>query len=104
VVFKPTLDDHGDPEALESCMGPMDHRNEMLHRHEHMVALVEAAVIATCVQEEIVIRIQGILSGDKYPFQEHRVEKALDWLTEDIIEWLDMVSVARAAYIANLTQ
>jgi hypothetical protein len=61
-------------------------------------------MIATRVQEELAIGIQGILSGDKYLFQEHRVTMALDWPTEKKIEWLDMVSVARAVYIAKLMQ
>jgi hypothetical protein len=45
-----------------------------------------------------------MLSGDKYHFQEHRVASALDWPTEKEVEWLDMVSVAQAAYIAKLIQ
>jgi hypothetical protein len=81
-----------------------DHRNEILHRHKNLVTLAEAAVITTPVQEKLVIGIQGILSGDKYLFQEHRVATALDWPTEKKIEWLETVSVARAAYIAKLMQ
>jgi hypothetical protein len=80
------------------------HRNDILHRHENLVNLAEAAVIATHVQEELAIGIQGMLSGDKYLFQEHRMATTLDWPTEKKIEWLDMVPVARAAYIAKLTQ
>jgi hypothetical protein len=57
-----------------------DHRNEIFHRNENMVTLAEAAVIATCVQEELAI--QGILSGNKLLFQEHHVATALDWSTE----------------------
>jgi hypothetical protein len=79
-----------------------DHMNDILHQHKNMVMLVEAAVITTRVQEELAIGIQGILSGGKYLFQEHHAAMALDWLTEKKIEWLDTVSVARAAYIAKL--
>jgi hypothetical protein len=43
---------------------------------------VEAAVIATRLQEEFAIGIQGILSGDKYLFQENRVKMILDWPTK----------------------
>jgi hypothetical protein len=59
-------------------------------------------MIATCVQEELAIRIQDILSGNKYLFQEHHVATALDWSIEKKIECLDTVSVARAAYIVKL--
>jgi hypothetical protein len=51
-------------------------------------------VIKTHVQEELVIGIQGILSGDKYIFQEHHVVTALDWMTKKNIGWLDMVALA----------
>jgi hypothetical protein len=44
--------------------------------------LAEAAVITTHVQEELAIGIQGILSDDKYLFQEHYVATALDLPTE----------------------
>jgi hypothetical protein len=39
-----------------------DHRNEILHRHENLITLVEASsgdVIATRVQEELVIGMQS---------------------------------------------
>jgi hypothetical protein len=51
-------------------------------------------VITTRVQEELAIGIQGILSGSKYLFQQHRVATALHWPTEKNIKWLDRVTVA----------
>jgi hypothetical protein len=81
-----------------------DHRNNILHWHKNLVTLAEVAVIANRVQEELAIGIQGIRSYDKYLFQEHRVTTALDSPIEKENEWLDSVSVAQAAYIANLKQ
>jgi hypothetical protein len=53
-----------------------------------MVTFAEAAVIATRVQEEPVIRIQGFLSGEEYLFQEHRVATTLDWPSKKKFKWL----------------
>jgi hypothetical protein len=58
-----------------------DHMHGILHGHEHLVMLAEVVVIKTHVKEELVIGIQGILSGGKYLFQEHCVTMTLDWQT-----------------------
>jgi lipopolysaccharide biosynthesis glycosyltransferase len=56
----------------------LDHQHYILHQQNNLVTLAEAAGITTCVQEELAIVIQGILSGNKFLFQEHYVAMALN--------------------------
>jgi hypothetical protein len=92
------------PENLTSGMGPMGHRNAILHNSDNLVTQTEAVMIASRVQMELETGIQGLLQGDRYLFDDHRVTKSAKWTVDSQVSWLDTVAEARQAYTVSLTR
>jgi hypothetical protein len=77
--------------------------NVILHNSENLVTQADAAMIAYRFQMELEIGIQGLLQGDRYLFDDHRVEKSAKWTVESQVSWIDTVAEARQAYTVSLT-
>jgi hypothetical protein len=75
-----------------------EHRNTILHNSENLVTQAEAVMIASQVQMELETGIQGLLQGDRYLFDDHRVAKSAKWTVDSQVNWLDTVAEARRAY------
>jgi hypothetical protein len=75
-----------------------------LHNSENLVTQAEAVMIASRVQMELETGIQGLLQGDRYLFDYHRVAKYSKWAVGYQVSCLDTVSEARKAYTASLTR
>jgi hypothetical protein len=61
-------------------------------------------MIASRVQMELETGIQGLLQGDRYLFDDHRVAKSAKWTVDSQVSWLDTVAEARHAYTVSLTR
>jgi regulator of sirC expression with transglutaminase-like and TPR domain len=61
-------------------------------------------MIASRVQMELETGIQGLLQGDRYLFDDHRVTKSANWTVDSQVSWLDTVAEARQAYTVSLTR
>jgi regulator of sirC expression with transglutaminase-like and TPR domain len=61
-------------------------------------------MIATRVQMELETGIQGLLQGDRYLFDDHRLAKSAKWTVDSQVSWLDTVVEARKAYTVSLTR
>jgi hypothetical protein len=59
-----------------------EHRNAILHNSENLVTQAEAVMIASRVQMELETRIQGLLQGDRYLFDDHQVAKSAKWTVD----------------------
>jgi regulator of sirC expression with transglutaminase-like and TPR domain len=81
-----------------------EHRNAILHNCESLITQAEAAMITSWVQMELETGIQGLLQGDRYLFDDHRVAKSAKWTVESQVSWLDTVAESRQAYIISLTR
>jgi hypothetical protein len=53
---------------------------------------------------ELETGIQGLLQGEKYLFDDHRVAKSAKWTVESQVSWLDTVAEERQAYTISLTR
>jgi hypothetical protein len=51
---------------------------------------------------ELETGIQGLLQGDRYLFDDHRVTKYAKWTFDSQVRWLDTVAEARQAYTVSL--
>jgi hypothetical protein len=49
-------------------------------------------MITSRVQMELETGIQGLLQGDRYLFDDHRVTKYVKWTVDSQVSWLDTVS------------
>jgi hypothetical protein len=58
------------------------HRNAILHNTKNLITQAEASMIASRVQMELETGIQGLLQGDRYLFDDHRVAKYAKWTVE----------------------
>jgi hypothetical protein len=81
-----------------------EHRNAILHNSENLVTQAEAVMIASRVQMELETGIQGLLQGDRYIFDDHRLATSAKWTVDSQVSWLDTVSEARQAYTVSLTR
>jgi hypothetical protein len=80
-----------------------EHRNAILHNSKNLITQVESVMIASRVQMELETGIQGLLQGDRYLFDDHRVTKSAKWKVDSQVSWLDIVAEARQAYTISLT-
>jgi hypothetical protein len=69
-----------------------EHRNAILHNSENLITQAEAVMIASWVQMELETGIQGLLHGDRYLFEDHRVAKSAKWTVDSQVRWLDTVA------------
>jgi hypothetical protein len=69
-----------------------EHRNAILHNSENLITQAEAVMIASWVQMELETGIQGLLQGDRYLFEDHRVAKSAKWTVDSQVRWLDTVA------------
>jgi hypothetical protein len=60
----------------------------ILHNSENLVTEAEALMIAYRVQMELETGIQGLLQGDMYLFDDHRVTKSAKWTVDSQVSWL----------------
>jgi hypothetical protein len=60
-------------------------------------------MITSRVQMELETGIQGLLQGDRYLFDDHRVAKSAKWTVDSQVSWLDTAVEARQAYTLSLT-
>jgi hypothetical protein len=74
----------------------------ILHNSKKLITQAEAVMITSRVQMELETGIQGLLQGDRYLFDEHRVEKSAKWTVDSQVSWIDTVSEARQAYTVSL--
>jgi hypothetical protein len=81
-----------------------EHRNEILHNSENRIPQAEAVMTASRVQMELETEIQGLLQGDRYLFDDHRVAKYVKWTVDSQISCLDTVAEAIQAYAVSLTR
>jgi regulator of sirC expression with transglutaminase-like and TPR domain len=81
-----------------------EHRNAILYNSENLVTQAESVMIASWVQMELENEIQGLLQGDRYLFDDHRVAKSVEWTVDSQLSWLQTVSEARHAYNVSLTR
>jgi hypothetical protein len=61
-------------------------------------------MIAYRVQMELETGIQGLLQGDRYLFDDHRVAKSAKWTVDYQVSWLETVAEARQVYTLSLTR
>jgi hypothetical protein len=61
-------------------------------------------MIASRVQMELETGFQGLLQGDRYLFDDHRVAKSAKWTVYSQVIWLDTVAEARQAYTVSITR
>jgi hypothetical protein len=59
-------------------------------------------MIASQVQMELETGIQGLLQGDRYLFDDHRVAKSVKWTFDSQISWLYTVAEEIQAYTVPL--
>jgi hypothetical protein len=76
--------------------------NAILHNSENLVTQAEALMIASRVQMELKTGTQRLLQGDRYLFDDHRVEKSAKWTVDSQVSWLDTLAEARQAYTVSL--
>jgi regulator of sirC expression with transglutaminase-like and TPR domain len=81
-----------------------EHRNAILHNSENLVTQAESAMIASRVQMELETGKQGLLQGDRYLIEDHRVAKSTKRTVDSQISLLDTVAEARQAYTVSLTR
>jgi hypothetical protein len=81
-----------------------EHKNEILHNSEDLVTQAESVMIASRVQMELETVIQGLLQGDRYLFDDHRVAKSAKWTVYSQVSWLYNVSESIQAYTVSLTR
>jgi hypothetical protein len=81
-----------------------EHRNVILHNYDNLVTQEEAVMIASLVQMELETGIQGLLQGNRYLFDDHRVAKSAKWTVDSQVSWLDTVAEARQSYTVSLTR
>jgi regulator of sirC expression with transglutaminase-like and TPR domain len=81
-----------------------EHRNVILRNYENLTTQAEAVMIASRVQMELETRIQGLLQGDRYLFDDLRVAKSVKLTVESQVSWLDIVAESRQAYTVSLTR
>jgi hypothetical protein len=79
-----------------------EHRNVILYNTNNLVTQSESVMIASRVEMELDTGIQGLLQGDRYLFDYHRVEKSVKWTVDSQVSWLDTVAEARQAYTISL--
>jgi hypothetical protein len=61
-------------------------------------------MITSRVRMELETGIQGLLQGDRYLFDDHRLAKSSKWTVDSQVSWLDTLSEARQAYTVSLTR
>jgi hypothetical protein len=81
-----------------------EHRNAILHNSENLVTQADAVMIVSRVQLELETGIQGLLQGNRYLFDDHRVAKSAKWTVDSQVSRLDTVAESRQAYAVSLTQ
>jgi hypothetical protein len=62
-----------------------EHRNAKRHNSENLVTKAEAVMISSRVQMELETGIQGLIQGDRYLFDDHRVTKSAKWAVDSQI-------------------
>jgi hypothetical protein len=88
-------------EALSSGIDQWEHSNAILHNSDNLVTQAESVMIASRVQMELETGTQGLLQGDRYMFDDHRVAKSSK-CKFDSVSWLDTVAEARQSYTLSL--
>jgi hypothetical protein len=88
---------------LQVACDQWENRNAILHNSDNLFTQAEAVMIASQVQMELETGIQGLLQGDIYLFDEHRVTKSTKWTVDSQVSWLDTVVEAGQAYTVSLT-
>jgi hypothetical protein len=53
---------------------------------------------------ELETGIQGLLQGNIYLFDDHRVAKSAKWAVDSQISWLDTIAEEKQAYTVSLTR
>jgi hypothetical protein len=61
-------------------------------------------MLTSRVQMELETGIQGLLQGDRYLFDDHRVAKSAKWTVDSQVSWLYTVAEVRQAYTVSLTR
>jgi hypothetical protein len=51
---------------------------------------------------ELETGIQGLIQGDRYLFDDHRVAKSAKWTFDSQVSWLDTVAESRQLYTVSL--
>jgi hypothetical protein len=74
----------------------------ILHNSENLVTQAESVMITSRVQMELETGIQGLLQGDRYLFDDHRVATSVKWKVDSQVSWLETVAEVRQAYIVSL--
>jgi hypothetical protein len=69
-----------------------EHSNMILHKSENLVTQAESVMIESRVHMELETGIQGLLQGDEYIFDGHRVVKSAKLTVDSQFGWLDTVS------------
>jgi hypothetical protein len=80
-----------------------EHRKVILHNSKNLVTQAEAVMIASWVQMELETEIQGLLQGNRYLFDDHRVTKSAKWTADSQVIWLDTVAEAIQSFTISLT-
>jgi predicted ribosome quality control (RQC) complex YloA/Tae2 family protein len=68
-----------------------EHRNAIIHNYENIITKAESVMIASRVQMELENGIQGLLQGNRYLFDDHRVTKSAKWRVDSQVSLLDTV-------------
>jgi hypothetical protein len=88
------------PEYLASGMGPMgtqEYDLTQLQEYRHTSRSSDVHISGPDGTG-----IQGLLQGDRYLFDDHRVAKSAKWTVDSQVSWLDTVAEARQAYTVSL--
>jgi hypothetical protein len=81
-----------------------EHSNAIIHSSENLVTQEESVMIASRAQMELETRIQVLLQGDRYLFDDHQVTKSAKWTVDSQVSWLDTVAESRQGYTVSLTR
>jgi hypothetical protein len=72
-----------------------EHRNVILPNSENLITQAESVMIISRVQMELETGIKGLLQGDRYLFDDHRVAKSAKWTVDSQVSWIDTVAEAK---------
>jgi hypothetical protein len=100
--LRTAVDKSSYPEDLASGMGPMGTQEcdfAQLREYRHTSRSSDDRISGPDGTG-----IKGLLQGDRYLFDDHRVAKSAKWTVESQVSWLDTVSEARRAYTVSLTR
>jgi hypothetical protein len=78
--------------------------NVILYNSDNLVMQTEAVMIISRIQMELETGIQGLLQGNMYLFDDHRVAKSAKWTIDSQFSWLDNVSEEKQSFTVSLTR